>query len=85
MENKKYSYLGQKAGLETFYRPVKTINTFNGLIAKGGLWTAYGCIRNDCIESEKYVAVKKYTNDRLTAGNLLQLEEDLNSFDKGLY
>ena len=81
MENKKYSYLGQKAGLETFYRPVKTINTFNGIFARGGLWTVYGCIRNDCIESENYVAIRKYTNDRLTASNLLQIEENVREFE----
>lgn len=81
MENKKYSYLGQKAGLETFYRPVKTINTFNGIIASGGLWTVYGCIRNDCIESENYVAIRKYTHDCLTASNLLQIEENVREFE----
>lgn len=78
---KKYSYLVEKHGLDTFYRQVKTIDTLNYLTGRGQIWTVYGCIKYDCFDIEKYVAIRNYTKDRLTADTLEQLTKKVFDFE----
>ena len=61
---KQYSYLIIPHGLETNYREVQTI------APDSQKWTIYCCLRSDCVDSEKYVAIRQYTHDRLTADTL---------------
>ena len=71
---KKYSYLNIPHTLESNYRQLQTYTTDRDE------WSVYKCMRTDCIDSEKYVAVKKYTKDRLTADSFESVISNIHSF-----
>lgn len=78
---KKYSYLTIPHGLETYYRKVKEIDTFLGWFCGGGVWSVYGCVRGDCVESERFVGIRQYTRDRITAATMERLTAEIYSFE----
>lgn len=77
---KKYSYLSVPHGI-THYHKIKDFNTGCGWFGGGGLWFIYGCTRFDCLDSEKYVGIRQYTNDRFTADSLERLTADIFNFE----
>ena len=61
---KRYSYLNIPYGFETNYRETQIVTP------KNAQWTIYRCMRFDCVESERFVALRQYTNNRLMADTL---------------
>lgn len=61
---KTYSYLDVPYGLESYYREVQVV------IPDGHKWTIYRCTQADCLNNEKFVAIRQYTNNILTADTL---------------
>lgn len=63
-----YSYL---SCFENNYRKISDIN--GRIYSGGGDWEIYQCYQNDCIDNERFVADRKYTNNRLTADTFERL------------
>ena len=70
-EMKQYSYLNYPNGLESNYREIQVV------IPDTTKWTIYRCMKNDCLEKERFVAVRQYTRDRLTADTLERIIADI--------
>lgn len=64
---KQYSYLHIPYGLESNYRAVQVITPISTA------WTLYQCMRVDCLDAERWVAIRQYTRDLIQA----QTQEEL--------
>ena len=72
---KRYSYLYAPNCLESFYREVLKQKP------NGQEWKIYQCLRSDCVDSERFVAIRNYTKDRLKADNLQKIIADIWRFE----
>lgn len=68
---KQYSYLNIPYGFESNYREIQIV------VPDSTKWTIYRCMRTDCLESERFVAVRQYTNNRLKADTLERIIADI--------